>query len=305
MAGMYVITGATGNIGRAIAETLLTQGQPVRVIGRDAAKLQALVDRGAQARAGSLDDAAFLREAFAGATAVFVMTPPAYTAEDVRARANEVGAVVGEALAANKVTHVVHLSSLGADLLEGTGPVLGVHDQEERLAKIEGLNVLNLRPTFFMENLLGNVGLIQSAGINGGPLRADLSFPLIATRDVAAVAVEELTRREFTGSSHRVLLGAEDHTMADITRKIGQAIGKPDLAYVQFPYDQATEAMVGMGLSRDMAQAMVDLNRSMNEERGIKALPRDERSATPTTIDQFIDQVFVPVFRGSQQAAAS
>ena len=100
MAGMYVITGATGNIGRAIAETLLTQGQPVRVIGRDAAKLQALVDRGAQARAGSLDDAAFLREAFAGATAVFVMTPPAYTAEDVRARANEVGAVVGEALAA-------------------------------------------------------------------------------------------------------------------------------------------------------------------------------------------------------------
>lgn len=301
---MYVIIGATGNIGRVIAETLLAQGEAVRVIGRDEAKLKALVEKGAEARAGSVDDAAFLREAFSGATAVFVMTPPAYTDENVRARGNQIGAAIGEALAAAKVSHVVHLSSLGGELTEGTGPILAAHDQEERLDAIEGLNVVHLRPTYFMENLLGNIGLIQSAGINGGPLRPDLSFPLIATRDIAAAAVEELTGRAFTGSSVRVLLGTEDHTMADITRRIGQAIGRPDLAYVQFPYDQATEAMVGMGMSRDAATGMVDLNRTMNEERGIRALPRDARSTTPTTIDQFIEQVFVPVFRGSQAAAS-
>ena len=302
---MYVITGATGNIGRAIAESLLTRGEAVRVIGRDAAKLKALADLGAEVRAGSLADAAFLHEAFAGATAVFVMTPPAVVAENVRARASEVGTAIAGALAANKVSHVVHLSSLGGDLSEGTGPVLGAHDQEERLARIEGLHVLHLRPTYFMENLLGNIGLIQSAGINGGPLRADLSFPLIATRDIAAAAVEELVGREFTGSSHRVLLGAEDFTMAEITRRIGRAIGRPELAYLQFPYEQTVEAMVGMGLSRDAAQGLVDLNRTMNEERGIVAMPRDARSATPTTLDQFIDSVFVPAFRGGQTAAAS
>ena len=301
---MYVITGATGNIGRAIAETLLSQGLPVRVIGRDPARLQALVDRGAESRVGSLDDTGFVRDAFAGATAVFAMIPPVYVADDPRAAQGKVGEAIAAAIEANRVPHVVHLSSLGAELTEGTGPVLGVHDQEARLDRIEGVNVLHLRPTYFMENLLHGVGMIQSMGIYGTPLRADLAFPLIATRDIAAAAATELNERGFTGSSVRVLLGPADHTPAALTRLIGAAIGKPELPYVQFPYDQAVEAMVQMGLSRPVAEGMVDLNRSMNEGRCIGALPRDERSTTPTTVEQFIDQVLAPALRGPARAAS-
>ncbi len=300
---MYVITGATGNIGGVIARTLLAQGLPVRVIGRDAARLQPLVELGAEAAVGRLEDAAFVREAFAGAKAVFAMIPPAFAAEDVRAAQGVVGEAIAAAVAANKVPYVVHLSSVGAELAEGTGPVLGVHDQEARLDAIAGLNVLHLRPAYFMENLLGNLGLIQSAGINGGPLRADLAIPLIATRDIAAVAAEELTALAFTGSSVRTLLGPRDYTSAEITRVLGAAIGRPDLSYVQFPYEQAVQALIGMGASPDAAHGMVELNRAMNEGRGIVALARDERSTTPTTLETFAAQVFAPAFAAGGAAA--
>ena len=63
---MYVITGATGNTGRAVAEILLAAGKPVRVIGRSEDKLKALADKGAETAVGSLEDEGFLVEAFNG-----------------------------------------------------------------------------------------------------------------------------------------------------------------------------------------------------------------------------------------------
>lgn len=295
---MFVITGASGNIGRAIAATLLSQGYSVRALGRDDARLQPLIDRGAEPMIGSPGDRGFMREAFAGAVAVFTMIPPHPQADDVRAAQAVIGEAIAEAVAVNQVGHVVHLSSLGAELTEGTGPILGVHDQEKRLDAITGLNVIHLRPAYFMENFLGVIGMIQGMKINGGPMRPDVAIPLIATRDIAAAAVQRLIARDFAGSEVQPLLGPADLTMADVTRVIGEAIGVPELPYVQFPYDQAVQALVGMGMSRDAASGMVDINRSINEGRGMVALTRDERSTTPTTFEQFVAEVFVPAFRG-------
>jgi uncharacterized protein YbjT (DUF2867 family) len=300
---MFVITGASGNIGRGIAATLLSQGYSVRALGRDDTRLQPLIDRGAEPMIGSPGDRDFMREAFAGAVAVFTMIPPHPVADDVRAAQAAIGEAIAEAVAVNQVGHVVNLSSLGAELAEGTGPVLGLHDQERRLDAITGLNVIHLRAAYFMENLLGSIGMIQGMKVNGGPLAPDVVFPLIATRDIAAAAAERLIARDFAGSEVQPLLGPADWTMASVTRAIGEAIGVPGLPYVQFPYDQAIEAMVGMGMSRDAAAGMVAINRTMNEGRGLTALARDERSATPTTLEQFLAEVFVPAFRGSGAAA--
>src|SRR5688572_28698549 len=129
---MFVITGATGNIGRVLAATLLSQGYSVRALGRDENRLQPLIDRGAEPMVGAPDDPEFMRAAFEGAVAVFAMIPPPATAPDVRAAQARVGEAIAAAVAINQVGHVVNLSSLGAELSEGTGPVLGVHDQERR-----------------------------------------------------------------------------------------------------------------------------------------------------------------------------
>lgn len=284
---MYVVTGATGNTGKLIAQTLLSRGNKVRVIGRDKERLQSLVEQGAEPFVGSLDDPAAMIKALSGAKAVYVMIPPNLAATDNRAYQNAVGEALAEAIASARVGHVVNLSSVGGHLTGKTGPIAGLHDQEERLNALKGVHLLHLRPGFFMENFYWSVELIEKMGINGGALRADLPIAMIATRDIAAVAAQRLAALDFSGTSVLELLGPKDVTMAEATQALGRAIGKPELNYVQFPYEEAEQAMLGMGISASVAKGFVEMYRSFNE--GV-IRPTDKRSAantTPTSIEEF------------------
>lgn len=294
---MYAITGATGNTGKLIAEALLSKGKKVRVIGRDAARLKPLVDKGAEPFAGSLDDAAALTRAFTGTKAVYAIIPPNPTATNLRDYQNKIGEALATAIANARVQHVVNLSSVGGHLSEKVGPVNGLCDQERRLNKLKETQVVHLRPGYFMENLYWNIDLIKKMGINGSALKADLPMPLIATQDIAAEAVRLLLDLKFAGKSVQELLGQRDITMADVTRVLGKSIGKPDLKYVQFPYEEAEKAMIGMGLSPSVTQAYIEMTRAFND--GI-VRPTEKRSAkntTPTSIEQFAKQ-FAAVYHG-------
>ncbi|TAK06285.1 MAG: NAD-dependent epimerase/dehydratase family protein, partial [Candidatus Manganitrophaceae bacterium] len=251
---MYVITGATGHTGRAIAERLLAQGKPVRAIGRDAARLQPLTAKGAEPFVGVLEDPDAMARAFSGAEAVYTLVPTNPAAPDVRADQNRVGEALATAIAKARVPYVVNLSSVGAHLSEKVGPIKGLYDIEQRFNRLEGTNVLHLRPTFFMENLLMNVQMIKNMGINGTPMKPDVAIPIIATKDIAAEAAERLLRLDFKGKSVKELLGPREWTMTEMTAILGRAIGKPSLPYVQFPYEDAEKAMIGMGLSPDVAR---------------------------------------------------
>jgi uncharacterized protein YbjT (DUF2867 family) len=242
---MYAITGATGNTGRRIAETLLENGKQVRVIGRNADRLQPLVDKGAMAHAGSLNDRSFLSDAFHGVTAAYVMIPPDYQTEDLRAYQNQVGEAITAALIQANVQYVVNLSSLGAHLPEGTGPILGLHDQEQRLNKLEGVNIVHLRPTYFMENLFSQIPMIREMGINGTAIRGDQRFPIIATQDVATIASRYLLDLGFTGVSVRELLGPKDLSMNEMTDILGEALGMEEVDRRAQPWDQRRESLRG------------------------------------------------------------
>src|SRR6185295_2673096 len=89
---------------------------------------------------------------------------------------------------------------------------------------------------------------IKSMGINGSPLKPDLVQGNIATKDIAQKAAELLDRADFRGSSVVELAGPRDLSMTEITPLLGRAIGKPDLAYVQFPYADAEKAFAGLGM---------------------------------------------------------
>ena len=88
---MIVITGATGNVGKKVAETLLAEGAEVRVVSRNTKRLQPLAEKGAEAWGGSLQDEAFITEAFKGAAAVLVMIPPNHGSENLRAYQRDKG----------------------------------------------------------------------------------------------------------------------------------------------------------------------------------------------------------------------
>jgi uncharacterized protein YbjT (DUF2867 family) len=301
MSKHIVITGATGNIGTALAHELLRKGHRVTAVARPSARLDALGAAGATTQAGDLHDAAFLTRALRGADAAFLMIPPNVTAPDVLGHMQQVGEAIAQAVRDSGLRQAVHLSSIGADLPAGTGPVVGLYHQEARLNAIQGLRVAHLRPAYFMENLLANVGLIQHLGIMGSGMRPDLAFPMVATKDIAAKAAE-LLANDFEGNSVHYVLGPHNYSQQEAARAIGAAIGRPELAYVQFPYEDAKKGMLGAGLSESMASLYEEMTRNMNEEKVMVHQPRTTESSSPTTLDEFAQTVFAPAFQGASAA---
>lgn len=301
---MYAITGATGNIGSRTADTLLAKGEKVRVIGRNAARLQSFVDRGAEAFVGDLRDRVFVTNAFSGAKAVFTMIPPNYTVSDFRAYQNEISESLANAIERSGVKCVVNLSSQGADLPEGSGPILGLREQELRFRHLEGVNVLHLRPTYFMENLLMNIPLINRMGIAGSAVHGDLKFAMIATRDIAEFVAERLLRRDFAGNKVQDLLGERDISLNEAMTIIGRRIGLPDLKYVQFLYEDAAKGLMDMGMSEDVSSLFMEMCEALNNGLFSVGRPRTANNTTPTSIEEFAE-TFARQFEASAMGKAA
>lgn len=284
---MYVITGATGNVGRRLAEILLDAGKPVKVIGRNADRLKPLADKGAEIAVGSLEDEAFLTQAFKGATAVYAMIPPDMQAENVRKYQNQVGEVIARAIVKAGVTHVINLSSVGAHLPDKTGPIAGLHDQEQRLNKLDGVNVLHLRPTYFMENLMAFIPMIRNMGMSGSAVKGDIALPMIATQDIAREAADRLIMLDFKGHTVKELLGQRNVSMREAAGILGAAAKIKDLKYVEFPYEDAEKAIQQAGMSPDVARSYVELQRCLNDGVAITDAARTQENTTKTPIEQF------------------
>lgn len=288
---MIAVMGATGNIGRRISEQLLQAGETVRALGRSAEKLAGLERQGAEVLTGDARDAAFLTNAFRGSEAIYTLVPPDVQSPDYRKQQDDEGEAITQAIRDSGVRSVVFLSSLGADQPAGTGPIAGLHAQEERLRRLPQVNVLVLRPAYFFENFYATLGLIKHQGINGGAVAPDIRFPMIATRDIADVAAQALHRRDWTGVVVRELLGARDLTFAEATRIFGARIAKPDLQYVQFPYADFTASLVQMGISQNVAGLYAEMTRAINEGK-VKSLEgRRPENTTRTTFEEFAESL--------------
>lgn len=299
MKAPFVICGATGNIGSRVAGTLLDAGEPVRAIGRKKVRLGELAAKGAEPWAGDLGDAGFLAKAFAGARAAFVMIPPGYDAEDYRRYQNRIADALASALSAARVPRVVSLSSVGAHLSGGTGPILGLHDMERKLDGLQKVSVVHLRPGYFMENHLFSIPVIREHGINGSPTRPDVPIPMIATRDIAEEAARLLPDETSTGRAVRYLLGPRALTMEEATRILGEAIGRPDLKYAQFPEEDARQAMIGMGMSSGAVEAMLEMERGFNAGAIVPTQGRSPENTTKTPLEEFAQAVFAPAYRSA------
>jgi uncharacterized protein YbjT (DUF2867 family) len=300
---MYVITGATGHTGQIVAKQLLANGQKVRALGRSADRLQSIVGTGAEPFVADLTDKQGLTKAFTGARAVYAVIVPNLGSEDYRAYQERISDAIASALAAAKVPHAVALSSLGADKTDKTGPVVGLRNFEQKLNKIEGLKVLHLRPGYFMENTLVQIGIIQALGVAGGPLRPDLKLPMIAARDIGVVAADELLKLSFQPRQTRELLGQRDLTMTEAAAVIGKAIGKPDLAYKQLPDEQVRTGMTQSGMSLNIANMILEMAAALNSGYMRPLESRTAQNTTPTSYEKFVAEEFVPAYQGRAKAA--
>jgi uncharacterized protein YbjT (DUF2867 family) len=299
---MYVVLGASGNTGRVVAKNLLAHGQKVRAVGRNATHLQPLAAQGAEIFIGDAADASALTKAFHQADSAYVMIPPEPTSNDFRAFQDRVSDAIASAVQNTGVKNIVSLSSFGADKPSGTGPVVGLHNLEQKLNQIDGANVLHLRAGYFMENTLGQVGAIRMAGSAVGPVSPHLKLPMIATRDIGAAAADALVRLAFQGKQTQELHGQRDLDYTEAASIIGKAIGKPDLGYIQAPDNQVRTAMLQIGMSDNLAGLILEMAAALNSGHMRALESRSTTNTTPTKFETFVAEAFVPAYQ--QQAAA-
>jgi uncharacterized protein YbjT (DUF2867 family) len=296
---IYVILGASGNTGSVVADFLLSKGEKVRVVGRDAGRLQRFVDKGAEAFTADLSDAAAITKAFSGARAAYLLLPPVKSRE-VQERESD---AIAKAVKESGLRYAVHLSSYGAQVPENTGPLVGLHASEEKLNAISGLSALHLRAGYFMENNLAAIGMIHGMGLVGNALLPDVKLPMIAKRDVGNYAAQRLLHLDFSGKQSRELLGERDLSMPEVTAVIARGIGKPDLRYQQLSYDQVEQALIDPGVPPKGAALYVEMYKAINEQVVVPLEPRSPENTTPTSFESFVQDVFVAVYRGKTSNA--
>lgn len=263
----YVVTGAAGNVAKPLALQLLAAGHSVKVIGRTKINLEPLVREGAKAAIGSVEDGDFVKQAFAGADAVFTLMPTDIFPADLKAQHELVGRNYAEAINANGIRYVVNLSSIGAHLSKGAGPISGIHYTEKAIHSLKDVHVRTLRPAYFYQNLFNMVGMLQHMNIIGSNFSFTKGkFPVSHTSDVAAGAAEELLKLDFTGHSIRYI--ASDETDTDeIAAVLGDAIGKPDLQWTKLSDEMVTQGLQHNGFPENTAREYVDMFNSM--DRGL------------------------------------
>ena len=259
----YVITGSIGHISKPVVQGLVQAGKDVKVITSSGERVKEIEALGAKAIVGNVSDKQFVKDAFKGADVVYTMIPPIWTTNNWRASQNEIGQNYAEAIRANNIGYVVNLSSIGAHVGKGVGPVDGLYDFEQLLNRIQGLNVRHLRPSFFYYNFLSQIGLIKQAGFMGGNYGDGEKIYLVHTRDIAAAALEELLSLKFHASSVRYVFG-DERSGKEIAEVLGKAIGK-DLNWVVFTDEQQKRGLLQAGLAETHATLYTEMGQALRE----------------------------------------
>ncbi|WP_188467308.1 NAD(P)H-binding protein [Marivirga lumbricoides] len=294
-----VILGATGTVGSKISEILLNEGHQVTVMARHTEKLEKFKNMGAEVISGDVTDVKTLTNAFKNADSAFLILPDNPKAENTRAYQRQVTSNYIQAIEKSGIKYIVNMSSLGSHMHEGNGMMGGTGEQEVRLNQLENVNVVHIRSAYFMENWLRIIGLVKAKGIAGTAADGDTAIPMVATQDVAKVAAAHLSNLDFTGKSVHAVMGPRDYTYKEFTNIIGQTIGKPELPYVQIPVEQAKQIFMGNGFSEDFVDNLLGMAVAIKD--GIfNYQKRDASTTTDTTAEQFIDEVYLPIFNQQQ-----
>ncbi|MFC2049377.1 NAD(P)H-binding protein [Chlamydiota bacterium] len=262
---VYAVVGASGQIGQVVAESLVKRGHEVRAIGRDPKKLEALKSKGTEiVVTNGFSDPSTFEKCFQGCDAAFLMIPPGQGVDDLWAFQDRVGQVLTEAVRKSGLGAVVNLSSIGADLPTGLGPINGLHRQEERLNALSKVDVLHLRAAYFMDNFMWAIPAILQTGALKTPLKPEIALPLVATADIGMKASELLDQLNFKGHSVCDFLGPRAITMEEVAPILGRAIDKPDLKYVAQSYEELRKGLASIGVQPKVIEVMIEMYTGIN-----------------------------------------
>ena len=286
---MYLITGVTGNTGRVVAEQLLSKGEKVRVLVRDAAKGEPWKARGAEVAVGSLEDAKALAAALTGVKGAYLIIPPDMQATDALARGAGFVAAFKAALEQQPVAHVVYLSSIAAHLPSGTGPVVMHFHGEAELRQLT-TPVTFVRASYFMENLLAFTTPITTAGVLPALSDPERATDMVATVDIGRAAADSLLGP--TPNQHEVieLSGPTPYTLQDAAAAFGATLQR-EVTIARVPAEAVTETLVQAGIGANMAGLYSEMSAALSAGVFQFEAGTAKRVHGTTTLATFIESV--------------
>ena len=287
------VTGPSGNVGRALVPHLLDAGAEVHLLSHDAAKVGNFAAMGARVHAGSLDDPAYVTRATEGADALFWLTPPSFQATDLRAKQREIAECGANAIRKHRIARVVNLSSAGAQMQTGAGPISCLGEVEQIIAGVAP-NVTHLRPGFFMENFLFQLEPIKNHGSIYMPVAGHQRVPIIATQDIGAAAARRLLDSKWTGQSIQGLHGPADLNLEEVAQILTRVLGQP-IRHVKVPPATTRETFLQLGASPSVTDAVLEMYAAWDTGKLRPAEARTEATTTPTTFEQFATEVMKPI----------
>jgi len=293
------VTTPTGHIGNKLANILLDLKSEVTLIARHPEEVKNLARRGAKVLQGDHGDPAVVEQAASGADALFWLTPAEITSHDPLATARRMADAGASIIGKHPGLHVVQLSSAGAFLPSGTGPIVGLHDTENKF-RSAGKNIVSLRPNEFMENVFFSLPTIIEQSSIFTSIPGSVKAPFIATQDIAEVAAEFLLN-PIDGHHVIDLVGPQEISLDEWARIAGQAIGK-QVRVVTVPGIKLKAAMSEAGISPEMAALMVEMEEAFPKIQG--QFKGEQKRIGKITFQQFAREVFAPQYEKAVQSAA-
>ena len=259
-----VVTGSLGNIGKPLTQELVQKGHSVVVVSSKAERQEAIEALGAQAAIGSMEDVDFLTRIFRGADVAYVMEslePGAFFDHkvDVTAAITAIGRNYKQAIEQSGLKRIVHLSSIGAHMAAGNGLLAFHYNVENILQSLPAdVAIKFMRPVGFYTNMLQFIPMVKGQGVIISNYGGDEKEPWVSPLDIAA-AVAEAMEQPFEGRTVRYI-ASDEVSPNEVAKTLGEAIGKPELKWLEIPDEQMASGMVAMGMNPQTAKSLVEMN---------------------------------------------
>jgi uncharacterized protein YbjT (DUF2867 family) len=294
---MIVITAPTGNIGHQVLQNVLDSGEPIRVIARDPSRIPSDIRERIEVMQGSHGNLEVVNRAFAGADAVFWLTPPDPKAKSLEAAYVDFTRPACEAIKSQRVKRVIDITALGRGTAVAgkAGHVTASLAMDDLIAST-GVDFRAVTNPSFIDNVLMQLEPIKTKGLFFSPIDGSRKLPACTTSDIAATAAKLLLDPSWSGQGHLAVLGPEDLSFNDMARIMSDVLGKP-VRFQQISFEAYKSRFIELGMSEAMAQGMTDMARAKNEGLD-NAEPRTPENTTPTSFRQWCQEKLRPAVLG-------
>lgn len=285
------IAGATGNIGARIVQQLANSAHKLVLLSRNIEAETQLKNKNIALVNTDIANQEQVIANTKGVDALFWMVPPLIHVSCLKDLYQAVTSAGVEAVRENKIKKVVLLSAIGAGAKEHLGTVSYVGDMEKDFDTLNDVDVLALRPGYFMENFLTQKDLIVQNGIFNFPYDSEHDIPFISTDDIAGAAAKYLVDEQWSGHWKLHLMGKENLTMTQIAQLFSKHLNIT-VRYEQVSINHFENLFRSFGANEVVIEEMVELFKALGDPNGVYALPRTFETTTATSFSQFIERKF-------------